>query len=457
MCKKIETNEKFFSLGEILVREISPELLKQESETGDILGCNATGEKILTTTGYGNLNVRSSNLSGREPLIDFARNQIYQRIRRGDSIVIIDPERRLHTREMWIYLTIHGYCVDSYDLDCMDGSCCFNCLSGFDKKLRKEDLDLIQRIANDIINDQRHNVPFAVDKISKILLSAVMIAAITEMEEKDRNMVEIATIFRLGVSGIMLDKILHVMFDEIDISHPGKKLFEIYSEAPVGIKLYAIQRVADALKVYEDYISENFKLHQYDMAMPIKQKCVLFVTPGKTAQDKVLFSSFMEKLYDMMIAAADLNPKHPKVQVDLFDYPLHGVIEGLDDYMKYGNDKGIYTTLYTECKDIETIDQEECMEHINEIYDHCKIDILIEDTDSSLHYTHKCGNTTIGEEPEIPGMSCHSNDPKYREIIKCKDNEDAIECHCYMYRSENHPYPIPENTEDLLTMYSKRR
>ena len=93
------------------------------------------------------------------------------------------------------------------------------------------------------------------------------------------------------------------------------------------------------------------------------------------------------------------------------------------------------------------------MEHINEIYDHCKIDILIEDTDSSLH----CGNTTIGEEPEIPGMSCHSNDPKYREIIKCKDNEDAIECHCYMYRSENHPYPIPENTEDLLTMYSKRR
>lgn len=106
MCKKIETNENFFSLGEILVREISPELLKQESETGDILGCNATGEKILTTTGYGNLNVRSSNLSGREPLIDFARNQIYQRIRRGDSIVIIDPERRLHTREMWIYLTI---------------------------------------------------------------------------------------------------------------------------------------------------------------------------------------------------------------------------------------------------------------------------------------------------------------------------------------------------------------
>ena len=85
MCKKIETNENFFSLGEILVREISPELLKQESETGDILGCNATGEKILTTTGYGNLNVRSSNLSGREPLIDFARNQIYQRIRPGIS------------------------------------------------------------------------------------------------------------------------------------------------------------------------------------------------------------------------------------------------------------------------------------------------------------------------------------------------------------------------------------
>ena len=247
------------------------------------------------------------------------------------------------------------------------------------------------------------------------------------------------------------------MFDELDTSHPGKKLFEIYSEAPVGIKLYAIQRVADALKVYEDYISENFKLHQYDMAIPVKQKCVLFVTPGKTAQDKVLFSAFMEKLYDTMMAAAGLNSKHPKVQVDLFDYPLHGVIEGLSDYMKNGNDKGIFTSLYTECKDIEAIDQGGFMEHVSDIYDHCKIDVLIEDSDSSLHYTHKCGNTTIGEEPEIPGMSCHSNDPKYREIIKCKDNENAIVCHCYMYRSENHPYPIPENTEDLLTMYNKRR
>ena len=175
--EKITAAETVAETASDIVLETESETeFKTGSETGDILGCNATGEKILTTTGYGNLNVRSSNLSGREPLIDFARNQIYQRIRRGDSIVIIDPERRLHTREMWIYLTIHGYCVDSYDLDCMDGSCCFNCLSGFDKKLRKEDLDLIQRIANDIINDQRHNVPFAVDKISKILLSAVMIA-----------------------------------------------------------------------------------------------------------------------------------------------------------------------------------------------------------------------------------------------------------------------------------------
>lgn len=67
-----------------------------------------------------------------------ARNQIYQRIRRGDSMVIVDPERRLHTREMWIYLTIHGYQVDSYDLDCMDESCCFNCLYGFNKVKTKK-------------------------------------------------------------------------------------------------------------------------------------------------------------------------------------------------------------------------------------------------------------------------------------------------------------------------------
>lgn len=459
MCKQVETNEKFFSLGEVFVREISPELLKQESGIGDILGCDATGKKILTTTAYGNLHVRNSNMFGREPLIDFVKNQIYQRIRRGDSMVIVDPERKLYTREMWIYLTIHGYQVDSYDLDCMDESYCFNCLYGFNKELSKTELDLIQRIADDIIEDQKHNIPQAVKAISKVLLSAVMIITVTEMDAKDHNMTEIATIFRLGVSGSMLDKIFHVMFDELDTSHPGKKLFEIYSEASMEIKLYAIQTIADALSVYDDYAGENFKLHRYDMAMPIKQKSVLFVTPGKSEKSKVLFSAFMEKLYGTMMAAADLypNPKHPKVQVDLFDYPLHGVIEGLDDYMKNGKDKGIYTSLYTECNDIEVIDQNGLIEHVSNIYDNCKIDILIGDSDPFLYHTQKCGNTTIRKDQKVREVTYHSNDPKYCEFIKCKDGEDVIVCHCYMYRSEKHPYPIPENTEDLLTMYREQK
>ena len=106
------------------------ELKRRGHEIGDILGCDEKGEEICVRKGKGNLYVDGD--MEKEQLFDFMRSQIYQNIQRGDSIVIIDPERRLHTREMWIYLTIHGYCVDSYDLDCMDGSCCFNCLSGFD-------------------------------------------------------------------------------------------------------------------------------------------------------------------------------------------------------------------------------------------------------------------------------------------------------------------------------------
>lgn len=167
-------------------------------------------------------------------------------------------------------------------------------------------------------------------------------------------------------------------------------------------------------------------------------------------ETEFLFFQGMKKRIDQRISEGNYDEAAVSMQ-KCMEYILNSLDGRNNDYQK------VCVLFEVQARVMENHPQYPFYWHEWETYDHCKIDILIEDTDSSLHYTHKCGNTTIGEEPEIPGMSCHSNDPKYREIIKCKDNEDAIECHCYMYRSENHPYPIPENTEDLLTMYSKRR
>lgn len=194
------------------------ELKRRGHEIGDILGCDEKGEEICVRKGKGNLYV-DGNME-KEQLFDFMRSQIYQNIQRGDSMVIVDLGSRIYKRELWIYLTIHGYRVDSYNMDCMTESDCFNCLDG----LGAENEEQIVMIANDIIDDQKYKfMTYPVETVCKALLSAVLLASLTEMEESDRNMLEIATIFRLGVSGTMLDKILHVMFEELDETSSAKQ------------------------------------------------------------------------------------------------------------------------------------------------------------------------------------------------------------------------------------------
>lgn len=222
------------------------ELKRRGHEIGDILGCDEKGEEICVRKGKGNLYV-DGNME-KEQLFDFMRSQIYQNIQRGDSMVIVDLGSRIYKRELWIYLTIHGYRVDSYNMDCMTESDCFNCLDG----LGAEDEEQIVMIANDIIDDQEYKfMTYPVETACKALLSAVLLASLTEMEESDRNMLEIATIFRLGVSKTMLDKILYVMFEELDETSSAKQLFAMYSEAEEEIRMEAIQKIGDALAVYE--------------------------------------------------------------------------------------------------------------------------------------------------------------------------------------------------------------
>ena len=347
------------------------ELKRRGHEIGDILGCDEKGEEICVRKGKGNLYVDGD--MEKEQLFDFMRSQIYQNIQRGDSMVIVDLGSRIYKRELWIYLTIHGYRVDSYNMDCMTESDCFNCLDG----LGAENEEQIVMIANDIIDDQKYKfMTYPVETACKALLSAVLLASLTEMEESDRNMLEIATIFRIGVSGTMLDKILHVMFEELDETSSAKQLFAMYSEAEEGIRMEAIQKIGNALAVYEKRangsLCDNFRTNRYDMEMPVKEKSVLFIESGQLPEDKVLFSVFMERLYDSMLKNAP---------------------------------------------------------HLVELYSLCDISVCIKDTEIPLCEIEKCENPVTGECSKRKDGLCYYPAAKnrYKEFIigYDRDKEEA--------------------------------
>lgn len=438
----------------IPIESIDKEELKRRGhEIGDILGCDESGEKICVRKGKGNLYVIGNMFE--EFLVDFERNQIYQNVQRGDSMVIVDLGSRLYKRELWIYLTIHGYRVDSYNIDCMTESDCFNCLDG----LGTEDEEQIVMIANDIIDDQEYKfMTYPVETACKALLSAVMLASLTEMEEMDRNMLEIATIFRLGVSGTMLDKILHVMFEEMDESCSAKQLFQIYSEAEEEIRMEAIQKVGDALAVYEkranDGLYDNFRTNRYDMEMPVKEKSVLFIELGQNTEDKVLFSVFMERLYDSMLKKAE--GRQQDVTVMLLDYPYYGGFCGLEKYMEEGPKKGIYTTLY---EDSQKLDRNGYAPHLVKLYSLCDISVCIKDMALPLCEIGKCENPVTGECSKRKGGLCYypAAENRCKEFIigYDQDKEEAMFVTGYLYDPEDHPCRIPDNTEDLLTMWSE--
>lgn len=429
------------------------ELKRRGHEIGDILGCDEKGEEICVRKGKGNLYVDGD--MEKEQLFDFMRSQIYQNIQRGDSMVIVDLGSRIYKRELWIYLTIHGYRVDSYNMDCMTESDCFNCLDG----LGAENEEQIVMIANDIIDDQKYKfMTYPVETACKALLSAVMLASLTEMEESDRNMLEIATIFRLGVSKTMLDKILYVMFEELDETSSAKQLFAMYSEAEEGIRMEAIQKIGNALAVYEKRangsLCDNFRTNRYDMEMPVKEKSVLFIESGQLPEDKVLFSVFMERLYDSMLKKAE--ERQQDVTVMLLDYPYYGGICGLEKYMEEGPEKGICTTLY---EDDRKLDGSGYAPHLVELYSQCDISVCIKDTEIPLCEIEKCENPVTGECSKRKDGLCYypatRNQCKEFIIGYDRDKEEAMFVTGYLYNPGDHPYKIPENVEELLTMWSE--
>ena len=419
------------------------ELKRRGHEIGDILGCDEKGEEICVRKGKGNLYVDGD--MEKEQLFDFMRSQIYQNIQRGDSMVIVDLGSRIYKRELWIYLTIHGYRVDS-----MTESDCFNCLDG----LGAENEEQIVMIANDIIDDQKYKfMTYPVETACKALLSAVLLASLTEMEESDRNMLEIATIFRLGVSGTMLDKILHVMFEELDETSSAKQLFAMYSEAEEGIRMEAIQKIGNALAVYEKRangsLCDNFRTNRYDMEMPVKEKSVLFIESGQLPEDKVLFSVFMERLYDSMLKKAEERQQ---------DYPYYGGLCGLEKYMEEGPEKGICTTLY---EDDRKLDGSGYAPHLVELYSLCDISVCIKDTEIPLCEIEKCENPVTGECSKRKDGLCYYPAAKnrYKEFIigYDRDKEEAMFVTGYLYDPGDHPCKIPDNTENLLTMWSDQK
>ena len=59
----------------------------------------------------------------------------------------------------------------------------------------------------------------------------------------------------------------------------------MYSEAEEGIRMEAIQKIGNALAVYEKRangsLCDNFRTNRYDMEMPVKEKSVLFIESGQ--------------------------------------------------------------------------------------------------------------------------------------------------------------------------------
>ena len=58
------------------------------------------------------------------------------------------------------------------------------------------------------------------------------------------------------------------------------------------------------------------------MEMPVKEKSVLFIESGQLPEDKVLFSVFMERLYDSMLKKAEERQQDVPVILYVFQYPL---------------------------------------------------------------------------------------------------------------------------------------
>lgn len=226
-------DERNFNISQLGTYGTSGWMTKQEMQTclamrsindtdGIILG-ELDGKVIsLPADTYLNRNVAIYGGPGSGKSRCYARAQIIQCVKRGESICVTDPKGELYA-DTYIYLRDHGYDVKMFNTKEPSYSDAWNCLGEIGKG---NEMELMAQMFADIIiqntsdGQQGGNI---FDQGAIALLKALCLYVFTDPDEDNKTL---GRVYEMLVNNN--EAVLTQMFDRLDISHPAKAPWGIY-------------------------------------------------------------------------------------------------------------------------------------------------------------------------------------------------------------------------------------
>lgn len=276
------------------VLEVVPDISKNR---GVILGKLQGKAVCLPEKTRMNRNVAVFGASGSMKSRAYARNVVFQCVKRGESLIITDPKSELYA-DLCLYLQDNGYTVKVFNLINPENSDSWNCLAEI------EGQELMAQLFCDVIikNTGSVKADHFWDNSEMNLLKALVLYVDQGFPPEDRNIGQVYKLLTMSS-----EKELNGLFDLLPVTHPAKAPYNIFKQASDTVRSGVIIGLGTRLQVFQNrMIRQITSYNEINLTLPGREKCAYFcITSDQDSAFDFLSSLFMSFVFIKLVRYAD--------------------------------------------------------------------------------------------------------------------------------------------------------
>ncbi len=374
---------------------------KAGNTDGIILGQIESGVVSLPIDTRMNKNIAVYGASGSMKSRAFARNAIFQAIKRGESIIITDPKSELY-EDVSSYLKKEGYTVKVFNLVNIENSDSWNCL------LEIEGSELMAQVLSDVIikNTGSEKGDHFWDNSELNLLKALVIYIEREAKPENKN---IGEVYKMLTD--LDENALNKLFSVLPISHPAKAPYSIFKQAGESVRGGIIIGLGSRLQVFQNRLIRTITSYdEIDLTLPGKEKCAYFcITSDQDSTFDFLASLLFSFLFIKLVRHADTNGENGRLKVPvnfiLDEFPNIGQIPDFTKKISTIRSRGISVAVIFQ--NLAQMKNRYPNEQWQEIIGNCDTQLFLGCTDelTAKFISDRTGEITIGVSTKMKNLN----------------------------------------------------
>ena len=387
---------------------------KVRSTRGTILG-QLNGKIVcLPEKSRMNRNIAVYGASGSMKSRAFARNMIFQCVKRGESMFVTDPKSELY-EDMSEYLRQNGYTVKVFNLINPENSDSWNCLNEI------EGQEIMAQLFSDVIikNTNAGKPDHFWDNSELNLLKALVLYVEQGYPPEGKNIGEVYKLLTLSSETEM-----NSLFDALPIGHPAKSPYSIFKQAADTVRGGIIIGLGSRLQVFQNrLICDITSYNEIDLTLPGREKCAYFcVSSDQDSTFDFLSSLFLSFLFIKLVRFADKHGESGRLPV-----PVHiladeianiGVIPDLTKKISTIRSRNISMSVIFQ--NLAQMQNRYPQNQWQEIIGNCDVQLFLGCTDeiTAKFISDRTGEVTIGVSSKAKQLNTwrvSNYTPEYRE------------------------------------------